>query len=165
MAKMTRDQSHQDERQHGESRPLQCCNELETNSQGAFLVKEQVEQRQYARFRVPGLSARVVFRRHWPRSPIVGDIVNISVGGLSFRYTASEKQSHRSSRLDILLNDGNLHLHKMPIKTIYDFEVHSETSSGFETRQCGVQFEDLTDNQESDLMNFIRGHTTADPEA
>ncbi len=128
-------------------------------------MKELVNERRYARFQVPSDSAYAVFRRRWPRSSIMGNIVDISLDGLSFRYIASPKASNRSSHIDILLTDGSFRLNKIPVKTISDFEIDGETSVGVETRQCSVQFGDLTDNQKSDLRYFIQTYTTADPEA
>ncbi len=128
-------------------------------------MEEIVSERRYARFRVPSDSAYAVFRRHWLRSSIMGDIVDISLDGLCFRYIASEKSSHRSSHIDILLTDGSFCLNKIQVRTISDFEMDGKTSGGFKTRQCGVQFGNLTDNQKSDLRYFIQTYTTADPEA
>jgi hypothetical protein len=127
-------------------------------------MKKSDEQRQYARFQVPGLSAYAVVRRNWPRSPVLGDIIDVGGGGLSFRYVAKGNESIRSSELDILLTDGSFYLDKVPLRTVSDFEIDSDPSVGFSTRRCCVQFEDLTDDQMSDLRYFIRSYTTADPE-
>jgi c-di-GMP-binding flagellar brake protein YcgR len=128
-------------------------------------MKEIVNKRRYVRFQVPAYSAYAVFRRHWPRSSIMGSIVDISLGGLAFRYIPSPNASNRSSHIDILLTDGSFCLNKVPVQTIADFEIDSETSIlGLETRRCGVQFGDLTDNQKSEVRYFIQTHVTADPE-
>lgn len=128
-------------------------------------MKEIDYQRRWARFRVPSDSAYTVFKCHRFRPSLMGNIVDIGLGGLSFRYIADEKCSSRSSQIDILLTDGSFHLNKVQVKTISDFEIDGETPVGFEARQCGVQFGDLTDNQKSDLRYFIQTHTTADPES
>ena len=130
-------------------------------------MKEIVNKRRYVRFQVSPDSVYAVFRRHWSRSSIMGSIVDISLGGLSFRYIAREKCSFRSSHMGILLTNGSfcLGFNKVLIKTILDFEIDGETSVGLETRQCSMQFGDLTDNQKSDLRYFIQTYTTADPEA
>jgi CheY-like chemotaxis protein len=163
-AKMTRDQSHQKEGRYGDSGPLPCFKEYEGNPRRAFFVKEQAEQRRYARFQVPGLRAYAVLRRNWPRPPIMGDIIDIGSGGLSFRYTAVGKQPIQSSELDILLTDGSFYLNKVPLKTVSDLEIEGDASDGITARRCCVQFGDLTDDQTSDLRYFIRNYTSADPE-
>ena len=128
-------------------------------------MKEIVDQRRWARFEVPSDSAFAVFKRHRFRPSLMGKIVDIGLGGLSFRYIAGKKCSSRSSKIDILLSDGSFCLNKVRVDTISDFEIDSETSVGLETRQCGVQFGDLTDSQNSGLRYFIQTHTTADPES
>ena len=55
-------------------------------------------------------------------------------------------------------------MNKVPVNTISDFKIESQTSFGLETRRRGVQFRNLTDNQRSDLRYFIQTYTTADPE-
>jgi len=127
-------------------------------------MKTVREQRQFARFQVPGLSAYAVVRGNWPRPPVMGDIIDIGNGGLSFRYTGKKEQSIQSCELDILLTDGSFCLNKVPLKTVSDVEIEADTSPGVSTKRCCVQFGDLTDEQESDLRYFIRSYTSADPE-
>jgi c-di-GMP-binding flagellar brake protein YcgR len=127
-------------------------------------MKEILNKRRYVRFEVPAYSAYAAFRPRWPRSSIMGNIVDISLGGLAFRYIPSPKASNRSSHIDILLTDGSFCLNKVPVQTISDFETDAETSIGLETRRCSVQFGDLTDNQKSDLRYFIQTYASADPE-
>ena len=149
----------------GKSGLRESANEDETGSWEVFFMKELVNQRRCARFRIPAYSAYAAFRRQWVRSSSMGRIADIGLGGLSFRYIASKEWSQMSSHIDILLTDGSFCLNKMRVKRIWDLEIDGETSVSFETRQCGVQFGDLTDNQKSDLRYFIQTYTTADPEA
>lgn len=129
-------------------------------------MKEPGEQRQYARFHVPGEMGYAVVKRGWLRSPMIGDIVDIGMGGMSFRYIAGGKSLSKPSHLDILLTDGSFHLDGMPLDTFsWDLEMEGERSSGFTTKRCGVKFGDLTDKQECGLRYFIQRYTTADPEA
>ena len=128
-------------------------------------MEEIVNQRRWMRFQVPSDSAYTVFKCHRFRPSLMGNIVDIGLGGLSFRYFADEKCSSILSQIDILLTDGSFHLNKVHVKTISDFAIEGATSAGFEARQCGLQFGDLTDSQKSDLRYFIQTHTTADPES
>ncbi|MDY6953979.1 MAG: hypothetical protein SWE60_20945 [Thermodesulfobacteriota bacterium] len=127
-------------------------------------MKRLGEQRQFARFEVPGFSAYAVLRLKWPRSPILGDIIDIGSGGLSFRYTAKKRQPIQSSELDILLTDGSFYLNKVPLKTVSEVEIDADTSLGSSTKRCCVAFGDLTADQKSELRYFIRSYTSADPE-
>jgi hypothetical protein len=128
-------------------------------------IQRPLEQRQYARFHVPGLGAYAVFRRHWPRSPVMGEIIDVGSGGLSFCYATNGIETCKPSELDILLTDGSFSLTGLPFKTISDMPLEDEGSLCLATRRCGVQFHDLTDHQRSSLMYFIQAYTTADPEA
>jgi c-di-GMP-binding flagellar brake protein YcgR len=127
--------------------------------------KESFERRRHMRFQVPTYGAYAVLRRPWPRSSITGDIVDISLGGLSFRYLGSKKCPYTSYDMDISLTDGGFCLNKLRVNTISDIEVESQTHLGLETRRCGVQFEDLRDSQKAGLRYFIQTYSTADPEA
>jgi c-di-GMP-binding flagellar brake protein YcgR len=124
-------------------------------------MKGIVNLRRCARFQVSCDSAYVVLRRHWPRSSIIGNIVDISLGGLSFRYIASKKFSYKPSHIDILLSDGSFRLNKVRVHSVSDLEVDSETSFGLETRRHSMQFGELTQSQISQLQYFILNHTTA----
>ena len=123
------------------------------------------EQRNHLRFEIPGLAAYAVLKRGWPRSPVIGDISDICVGGLSFCYPSTESRTHRLSHLNILLTDGSFQLNTVQFEVIWDCRSESEVFAGVPTRRCGVRFLGLTDEQKSDLRYFIQFHTTADPEA
>ena len=128
-------------------------------------MKPPNEQRQYARFQVSGRAAYAVFRRHWPRSPVMGEIVDVGSGGLSFCYATDDEESWKPSELDILLTDGSFSLNRLHFKPISDVPLEDTASHGSAVRRCGVEFQRLTDHQRSDLMYFIQAYTTADPEA
>ncbi len=134
-------------------------------SQHGCFMKALEEQRQYPRFQIPGLMAYTVVKRGWPRSPLIGDIVDICIGGLSFCYVAKERCRDAPSDLDILLTDGGFHLDEMRLEVIWHFKSADEVFLDVPTWRCGARFVDLTDEQQSDLRYFIQFHTTADPEA
>ncbi len=126
-------------------------------------MKGMVERREHNRFRAEN-GATAVFRRPWPRSFTLGQIIDVSMGGLAFRYIADRVRSRGSHELEIVWGDCSSRLDNIPFKTISDCEMHSKASLNFATRRCGMQFMDLTDKQKSDLRYFIQNHTTADPE-
>jgi len=128
-------------------------------------MKEVVEQRRHARFHVPILSAYVVLPCSRAYAPIVGNIVDIGLGGVSFRYIARDEDPQKSSHLDILLPDRSFHLDGVPVRRVSsDVETENQAPVRLASKRCAVKFGDLTDNQKSDLAYFIRTHTTADPE-
>ena len=128
-------------------------------------MTQSIEQRNHLRFQIPGLTAYAVLNRGWPRSPVIGDINDICVSGLSFCYPSTESRINGLSHLNILLTDGSFQLNTVPFEVIWDCNSGSEVFAGVPTRRCGVRFLDLTDEQKRDLRYFIQFHTTADPEA
>ena len=121
--------------------------------------KEGVERRKHKRFQAPE-NALVVFR---PRAIKVGLIIDISMGGLTFRYTDMDREepSKESFELDIILLDSDFRLEKVPFKSQRDVEIH-RVPVGPKTmtmRQCTVQFGELTQNQIFQLERFIKDHT------
>jgi hypothetical protein len=115
------------------------------------------EQRQYNRFRVPK-GIFVALRSHDVK---VGQVLDISMGGLAFDYIPREELSSGPSELQIFLV-GNVYVYKIPFKSVWDQEAKQVSASSLRMRQCGVQFGELTGNQKSELEYFIRHHTITD---
>jgi hypothetical protein len=123
---------------------------------GMICGKHSIEQRKHKRFRVQ-YGAFVAFRVYHRK---LGQIIDISRGGLAFRYIANGKRSKGPDQLDIMLVEKDFHLKKLPFKTIADFEITSEIPlNSLQTRRCGVQFGKLTKSQISQLDFFIKNHT------
>lgn len=122
-----------------------------------------VERRKNERFR-PRDGAFAVLRPRWPHSTKLGEIINVSRGGLAFRYVSGKDLSNESMELDICLPDEGFYMGKVPFDTISDLQETNKSpfSSGPHSR-CGVQFGELTLNQVSQLEHFILHHTV--PEA
>jgi hypothetical protein len=123
---------------------------------GRMTGKGFVERRKHRRFKVHnGAFAALSYR-----FTTLGRIADISRGGLSFRYVASKDQSNGSRELKIFLTDGSFCFDKVPSTRIWDLAIPNEFSFGSITiRQCGVQFQDMTGNQKSDLEYFIQNCT------
>ena len=116
-----------------------------------------VERRKHARFKVRSRALAAL-----TRSPTVaGHIIDISEGGLSFRYVASQQRSEESPRMNLLIADGRIHFKTLPFKSIWDSPTPDDFSFGaISTRHCGVQFGHLTDDEKSEIKKFIQNHTT-----
>ena len=121
-----------------------------TSSKGRF------ERRQVKRFKVAdGAFAALV--NHGSK---LGQIRDISIMGLSFRYIVSEEEAPDARELKIILGSGRLCVDKVPFKLITEFEIESEFSfSVMKMRQVGLQFRKLTPEQRASLNNFIQDHT------
>ncbi len=125
----------------------------------AIFGKEPVDGRQHNRFKVRDGGFAALSHGF----TVLGQIIDISRGGLSFRYVASEARTNGSAELSILMTDGSFCFEKVPFKTVWDSAMPREFSLGAITlRHCGVQFGDLSHGQRVDLEHFIQSYTTAD---
>ncbi len=88
----------------------------------------------------------------------VGTLIDISMSGLKFCYTARRKQPNGLS-LDIFLTDRDFYLSYVPFKAVSDSKTHDSPSGSVTTRQCTVQFGDLTPHQMSQLQYLIQNRT------
>jgi hypothetical protein len=90
----------------------------------------------------------------------LGQIKDISVHGLSFRYIDSSEKIENAKELKIILGHQGLYLDKVPFKKVSDFEIESEFSfSSVKMRQIGLEFGKLTSEQRMKLNRFIQNHT------
>jgi len=87
----------------------------------------------------------------------VGEIIDISLGGLAFRYVdRGEWDDMPPSDLGILFGNGDLCLEDIPLKVISDCAINDGINI---TRRCGVQFGELTKKQLEQLEYFIWANT------
>jgi len=121
---------------------------------------EPAEQRQHKRYQVPVAS----FVAIGPHNSILGQIVDISMGGLAFRYMDSEKPTD-NSYLDIFSTECDLCLRKIPFDAVSDYEidntvlckvVDSVPPSFRAMKRSSVQFGELTYRQRYQLQDFIQ---------
>jgi len=118
--------------------------------------KELVKGRQHRRFTVHNGGFAALCNEF----TALGQIIDISRDGLSFRYVASQARTNGWAELSILMTDGSFSIEKVPFKTVWDSAMPREFSFGAITlRHCGVQFGDLTHRQKVDLEYFIRSYT------
>ena len=114
------------------------------------------ERRQQKRFRAQeGAFAALV-----AQESRLGQIKDISIRGLSFRYIDSHEKLENADALKIILGDEGLYLDNVPFKKISDFEIENEFSfSRIKMRQIGLEFGELTAAQRNRLNQFIEHHT------
>ena len=114
------------------------------------------ERRQQKRFRAQeGAFAALV-----AQESRLGQIKDISIRGLSFRYIDSHEKLENADALKIILGDEGLYLDNVPFKKISDFEIENEfSSSRIKMRQIGLEFGELTAEQKMRLDRFIQYHT------
>ena len=113
------------------------------------------EHRQHRRFQVPG----GVFVGFGPHANKVGQIVDVSMGGLAYRYVGCD-ESADGSHLDIFVTDKDFYMGAVPFKTVSDFQIVDRiAASPMTMRRCGVQFRKLSRKQNAQLEYFIQHHT------
>lgn len=114
------------------------------------------ERRQQKRFKAQeGAFAALVAQQSR-----LGQIKDISIRGLSFRYIDGNEKLENANELKIILDDQGLYLDNVPFKKISDFEIKSEFSfSTVKMRQIGLEFGKLTPGQRDRLNRFIEHHT------
>jgi hypothetical protein len=117
-----------------------------------------VERRRHPRFQAP-IGA---FVEVWTHPTRLGEIIDISIGGLAFRYLATKKPSNGSHKLNIFLDEKGFRLNDVPFETVTDFGIGQTHVPSVTVRQSGVQFGQLTDQQISQLENFIQNHTAGE---
>lgn len=116
-----------------------------------------VERRKHERFKI-SIGVFVAFKPHDTR---LGEIIDISMGGLAFRYLATKEPSNGSSKLRIFLTEGDSYVNEVLFETITDFGTYEIPFTSLTMRRSGVRFGNLTQEQMSQLKYFIHNHTTA----
>ncbi len=115
----------------------------------------QAEKRRFRRFQAPQ-SAFALLRGPDGR---LGQIIDISKGGLAFRYVGNGRQPRSSFQLDIFLANNDFHLEKVSFRTVSDFEVSKQAlTHSVIMRRCGGQFDELNQDHVSRLEYFIENY-------
>jgi hypothetical protein len=93
-------------------------------------------------------------------SQAVGEITNISKGGLSVHYALYDRESEAPSEITIIFTTDRFHLKKLPCTTVSDSQIEETLPvSSISMRRCGLQFGGLTEEQQSQLDFFLHNYT------
>ena len=122
------------------------------------MQQEGVERRKYHRFRVPP----GVFLSFSPDDSRLGEVVDISVGGLAYRYLATEKKPNPARRLNIFSTGDESYMNDVPFQTVSDFRTLDIPFTPVMMRRSGIQFGELTHSLMSRLEYFIENHTVTE---
>ena len=86
----------------------------------------------------------------------LGPVVDISMGGLSFRYIDDKPGKPMTNLFGIFLGSENILIDKIQSQVIADKIIPQDTSFlQNKSRQCSIQFVDLTSDQQKKLEDFI----------
>ena len=90
----------------------------------------------------------------------VGQIINISKGGLSLCYIGNGKPIKGLHNIDIFFSSKQFYLKGIPFISVSDFYIDNKVPfSTILMKQCGGQFGELTHSQIYQLDYFIANHT------
>jgi hypothetical protein len=113
-------------------------------------------RRQFERF--TAISGAIVAIRPIPE--LLGEMIDIGLGGLSFRYIQSEVTPQDTAELLILLPNRSFLLDRIPCRPVSDTQLFSDNSfSSLTMRRCSIAFGHLSPNQHSRLEHFILNYT------
>lgn len=115
-----------------------------------------IERRRHKRFSTQEGSFAIV-KNHFSKP---GQIIDVSMHGLAFKYIDNGKNSKGILKLDILLSGHGIYSKNIPFKTVSDFEIKSEIPfTSIKMRRCCVKFGKLDCLHASQLEDFILNHT------
>ena len=128
----------------------------------SFMVgrKRTIERRKHKRYKaVEGAYAAIS-----PHSHKLGQVIDISMGGLSFKYidtTSDDVEFEQPSEESIFLSSMGYYVGDLPFKTISDYEITNAPSfSSMKIRKRHVQFTDLSFKQLFDLDYYLRNNVS-----
>jgi len=138
-------------------------------------MKKTISRRTHKRYKVKDGAFAVLYQN----SSKLGQIIDISMAGFSFRYSDSQYidndrdgkaifyHDHRRSleklaAFDIFLVDSGIYIDRIPCKIVSNFELdEKESSNSISMKRCCIQFDELVPEQISDLAYFIENCTVA----
>lgn len=122
--------------------------------------KRTIERRRNKRYKaVEGAYAAIS-----PNSKRLGQIIDISMGGLCFKYIDTPNKSEGPEKKDeesIFLSSMGYYVGDLPFQTIADYEITDTPSfSSMKVRKRHVKFTDLTLKQLFDLDYYLKNNVS-----
>ena len=123
-------------------------------------MSDKKEKRKTTRFKVK--EGAYAISSSTKSNELLGQIIDISTGGLSFSYLDYENkyESIEPSDIDLFISGAGFFFNNLRIKTISDIvlpETHSFSS--LPIRRRSIQFSNLSKQDKSNLDNFIQQYT------
>jgi hypothetical protein len=95
-----------------------------------------------------------------PIPELLGEMIDIGLGGLAFRYIQSDVTPQDTAELVILLPNRKFCLDRIPCRPVSDIPLFSDNSfSSLPMRRCSIAFGHLSVHQQLELERFILEHT------
>lgn len=123
----------------------------------------EMERREHERLSIKKRGDAVLFG---PDSAKGVQILDLSLGGVAFRYVAACDRLVEPLKLDLLWHHECVRLLKLKIEVVSDFQAPNEYLLGIiPIRRCGARFVDLTDAETAQLSDFLANHSPEDVQA
>ncbi|WP_321493225.1 PilZ domain-containing protein [uncultured Desulfobacter sp.] len=120
--------------------------------------KRTIERRKHKRFK----AAEGAYAAISPNSNKLGQIIDISMDGLCFKYIDTENMSDEPEKRNdesIFLSSMGYYVGDLPFQTIADYEITDMPSfSSMKVRKRHVKFTDLTFKQLFDLDCYMKNN-------
>lgn len=98
-----------------------------------------------------------------PSNYLVGQIKDISRGGISFYCIASGEQDFNMPVLEIFSKENDFYLREIPFKIVLEVEEDNQVPcSSLQMKQISGEFGELTENQMSQLDFFLQNVAAAE---
>jgi c-di-GMP-binding flagellar brake protein YcgR len=95
--------------------------------------------------------------------PKMGEIIEISRGGLTFSYIDNERDLKARGELDILFAEKDFHLSRLPFKQVEDAEVIDDSPfSALSMKRLTVKFKELSPKQKRKIDHLLSNYTTGE---
>jgi len=122
-----------------------------------IVMGDEQERRKHKRYRVKNGALALI-------DNIPGTIVDISKSGLSINYTVFGKEPVENLRLDIFLSSDDFYLQDIPARLVasQDKSGSKSTFGSIQVKRYGLQFGEMTEEQQSNLRYFILHNTVAE---
>ncbi len=112
------------------------------------------ERRQHPRIRIPNGTAALVIDNQTK----MGEIIDISLGGVSFEYPESRDPdlTGATGRINILIQNSHFRMENIPCKVITDIiQTKKDSTRSCPLKRCGLQYEALARSHIAQLTHEI----------
>ena len=90
---------------------------------------------------------------------VYGEIIDMSFGGLSFRYTAYDDMTSEPAEFGIIFGGEELFFDNIPLTNVSDVVIDEDADGTGEVRRRGMSFGNLVPEQVVTLARFIRQYS------
>jgi hypothetical protein len=137
---------------------FQLWNGIFFNSKGEDAM--DFDLRNHPRFRVREQTFAGLLNRESEDVFQLGQIVDISMGGLCLQYIATQKDEEVASHINIFgRSDKLINVERIPCKIVYDINIPSKGWIKIPEMRSGVEFLSRTSSQEKQIENFMKTFT------